>query len=95
MSSEAPVEITTNTDLLRVIEEVSQTRRPRIVSRDHEPVAVISPVRKHSSPRRPSGADIAATQAAAGAWRGLVDVARFKRENRRQKLVSTRSPVEL
>ena len=38
MSGEAQVEITTNTDMLRVIEEVRRTRRPCIVSRDQQPI---------------------------------------------------------
>ena len=95
MSSNAPVEITTNADLLHLIEEVSRTGQTRTVSRDREPIVVISPVPRRARARRPSAADLAATRAAAGAWKGVVDVAKFKRENRRQKLVSTRPPVEL
>jgi hypothetical protein len=95
MSGEAHVEITDNPDLLRVVEEVRRTKRPCVLSRDHEPIAVISPVRKFSSTRQPSEADLVATRSAAGAWKGLVDVAGFKRENRRQKRIAGRPPVEL
>jgi len=95
MSSEARVEINDNPDLLRVVEEVHRTKRPCILSRDHEPIAVISPVRKAARAREPSAADLAATRSAAGAWKGLVDVPTFKRENRRQKRVAGRPPVEL
>lgn len=95
MSGEAHVEITDTADLLRVIEEVSRTRRPCILSRDRQPIAVVSPIRQGRGSRRPSAADLAATHSAAGAWKGLVDVPKFKRENRRQKLISGRPPVEL
>jgi hypothetical protein len=66
MSSEARVEITNNADLLRVVEEVSRARRRCILSRDHEPIVVVSPVRKRRSAERPTEADIAVTQSAAG-----------------------------
>ena len=95
MTREAPVEITNNTDLLRIIEEVSRTNRPRMLSRGNEPIVVVSPARKPRAVRLPSAEDIAATIASAGGWRGLVDVERFKEDNRRQKLVSTRPAVDL
>jgi hypothetical protein len=95
MSGEARVEITDDVDLLRVVEEVRRTKRPAILSRDHEPIAVISPVRKATRTGPPSEADLAATYSAAGGWKGLVDVAAFKRENRRQKRITGRPPVEL
>jgi hypothetical protein len=89
------VEITDNADLLRVVEEVRRTKRPCVLSRDHEPIAVISPVRKATRARQPSEADLAATRSAAGGWKGLVDVVTFKRENRRQKRIAGRPLVEL
>jgi hypothetical protein len=91
MSRDAPVEIASNADLLRVIDEVHRTQRLRPVSRHHEPIAVVSPVRPRRAAKRPSEADLAATRASAGAWQGLVDVAQFKRANRRQKLIASSS----
>jgi hypothetical protein len=95
MTREAPVEITNNTDLLRLIEEVSRTNRPKTLCRGSEPIVVVSPVRKRRAAKLPSADDIAATMASAGGWRDLVDVERFKEDNRRQKLVSTRPAVDL
>jgi hypothetical protein len=95
MTREAPIEVTSNTDLLRLIEEVSRTNRPKTLSRGNEPIVVVSPVRKRRAGKSPSAEDIAATKASAGAWRGLVDVERFKEENRRQKLVATRPAPDL
>jgi hypothetical protein len=95
MSGEARVEITDNADLLRVIEEVHRTRRPCIVSRDSEPLALVSPIRSRRGSRQPSAADLAATRSAAGAWKGVVDVPRFKRDNRRHKMIPGRPPAEL
>jgi hypothetical protein len=95
MRGEVHVEITDDLDLREVVEDVRRTQRPCILSRDHEPIATISPVRKASRARVPSEADLAAARSAAGGWQGAVDVPRFKRENRRQKLISRRPPVEL
>src|SRR3954453_23945543 len=74
MRGEAHVEITDNPDLLRVVEEVRRTKRSCVLSRNHEPIAVIRPVRKAARAQQPSAADLAATRSAAGAWKGLVDV---------------------
>lgn len=39
--------------------------------------------------------DIAAARSAAGSWEGHIDVEEFKRDNFKQRQVSTRPPVEL
>jgi hypothetical protein len=94
MAREIQIDITDTPELLRLAEEVNVTRTPRILSRDDEPLAVVVPITRHRRGRAPSDADLAATLASAGAWKGLVDAGALKREIKDAR-GSTRPPVEL
>ncbi len=94
MAREIQVDVTGTPDLLRLAEEVSATRTPRILSRDHEPLAVVVPIIKTRRGSTPSDADLAATLASAGAWKGLVDAEALKREIKEAR-GSSRPPAEL
>ena len=73
--------------LERVALAVRSSGQAAIIRIGDEEVAAIVPVRKRRGKRTPTPADVAAFQAAAGAWRDTVDVESFKRENAAQKLV--------
>ncbi len=78
----APIDISTMPDLAQLADEVARTRQPRVLRRGETDIAVLSPARPRPRPRRKriSEADIAASLAAAGAWKGRVDTERLKRE---------------
>ena len=67
-------------DLLRVAEHVRATSERLVLTRDNEPIAAVVPVKPRRRAAAPTAADIAASKAAAGGWRGLVDARRLKRE---------------
>ena len=69
-------------DLARLAEEVARTRTPRVLRRGHEDIAVLSPARptRRSAGKRVTEEDIAASLAAAGSWKDLVDAERLKRD---------------
>src|SRR6266704_2910127 len=64
-------------DLLRIAEEVRTTRKPHILRRDSEDMAVLIPVTptRHKAKRTKTRADYEAFHAAAGGWKGLIMVA--------------------
>ena len=66
--------ISTLPDLLRLVEEVKETKTPRILKRDSEPVALLMPVGTTIKPKKkraPTKADYDASLAAIGSWRDL------------------------
>lgn len=70
------IDISDVPDLLRIAEEVRTTRKPRMLRRDNENVAVLMPVtstRRRKASRAKTKADYEAFRAAAGGWEGLVD----------------------
>ena len=79
-----PIDILTlsPTDLLRLVEEVRATKEPRILQRDSEPVAMLTPMpaRNHTRRMHNSEAVLAAVRATAGAWKGLVDGEQLKKD---------------
>jgi len=79
-----PIDIRTlsPTDLLRVVEEVRATKEPRILQRDSEPVAMLTPLPARSRARRPNSPEavLAAVRATAGAWKGLIDGEHLKKD---------------
>jgi len=89
------IDVTSSAELRRLAEQVKQTRAPVELTRDDEVLAVVRPAPASRSRRAPTQADDEAFRSAAGAWQGIVEVEKFKEENRRQKLVSTRPPVQL
>ena len=84
--------ISTLPDLLRLVEEVKETKTPRILKRDSEPVALLMPVGTAVKPEKkpkPTKADYDASLAALGSWRDLdpdaliADVYRAREEGSR------------
>ena len=76
------IDVATGPDLPSLAEEVARTRTPRVITRGDEDLAVLSPA---TSERRRRGKriteeDIAASRAAAGSWKGLVDTEKLKAE---------------
>ncbi|HEY7064299.1 MAG TPA: hypothetical protein VII06_22675 [Chloroflexota bacterium] len=94
MAREIDVDVTNAPELLRLAEEVQATKTPRVLSRDHEPLAAVVPIARRRRNASPSEADLAAALASAGAWKGLVDTEALKREIKEAR-GSNRPPVEL
>ena len=69
------IDISNAPDLLRLVEEVRTTRRPHILRKNSEDLAVLKPVApaRHRNKRARTRADYEAFRAAAGGWKGLVD----------------------
>lgn len=84
-------------DLAALAEEVHRTKQARVIRRDKEELALITPLKKQNkrlSGTQKSAHDIAAAWAAFGGWKG-VDLERFLRDNEESRRISTRPPVEL
>ena len=93
----APIDVTNAPDLLRLAEEVRRTGRPRLIRREDEDLAVLTPVAapaKRRSTRGKTEADREAFLSSAGGWRGLVDVDQFLKDIEESRRL-TRPPVEL
>jgi len=73
-----PLDISNTAELVRLAEEVARTATARLLRRDHESLAVLSPLPAFATRRRRANteADLAAFRAAAGAWSDL-DLDRF------------------
>jgi hypothetical protein len=92
------IDISDVPDLLRIAEEVRTTRKPRMLRRDNENVAVLMPVtstRRRKASRTKSKADYEAFRAAGGGWKGLVDTDKLIRDIYESRKISTKPPVEL
>lgn len=75
-----PLDISNMPDLVRIVEEVKSTKKPRILKRDSEPVALLMPMdstRPSKKKRTKSKADYEAFRAAFGSWKD-VDIEQFK-----------------
>jgi hypothetical protein len=82
-------------ELLRLAEEVRATREPRVLTRDREALAVLSPA-KTRRPRRPkTRADSEAFLSSLGGWKDLVDTEKLKKAIHESRSISTRPPIEL
>lgn len=68
-----PIDISNLPDLLRLAEEVQTTKKPRILKRDSEPVAMLMPVGTAVKPekKRAKKKAIEDTLALAGSWSDL------------------------
>jgi hypothetical protein len=82
-SETTPVEAHSLPDVSRLVHEVNETGRPRLIKVDGE-VARLSPARPRGriTGKRLSPRAIEAALAAAGSWKGLVDPDEFKRQRR-------------
>ena len=86
-----PIDISTMPDLARLADEVRSTKRPRLLRRNNEDVAVLVPATPAKPRRRrkaATAADDAAFLASAGSWhdvdtdRLLTDVYESRRSSR-------------
>jgi len=86
-------------ELLRLVEEVRASNEPRLLTRDHERLAVVMPVSVRPPERRrgktPTAEDLEAFRSAAGGWRGVVDVDKLVKDIYESRRISTRPPVDL
>jgi len=95
-----PADITDASDLLRLVEEVHESRQPRLLRRNGEDLAVLSPVpapkkRRTRKEKTYTKEDDEAFLASAGGWKGLGDVDQFLKDNAKSRSISSRPPVEL
>src|SRR5262249_8962927 len=93
-----PVDVTNTPDLLRLAEEVCRSGQSRLLRRDSEDLAVVSPVAKPAKRRAErvktfTKADDDAFLAAAGSWKDF-DLETFLKNNEESRQLS-RPPVEL
>ena len=91
------IDISDVPDLLRLVEEVRTTRRPHILRKNSEDLAVLMPVTsaRHRNKRARTRADYEAFRAAAGGWKGLVDTDKLVDDIYESRKISTRPPIEL
>ena len=94
-----PVDISADSSLRQLAEEVATSGQPRLLHRDGEAVAVLMPVRRRLPVRRVrrprTEADHHAFLASAGAWADLVDTEQLKADIAASRAVSSRPPIEL
>ena len=92
----APLDISTNPDLVRLVEEVARSGERRVLRRADEDVALLMPLpsasRRTRRTRTPE--DYEAFLASAGGWADL-DLEGFLVENDDQRKRSSRPRVEL
>jgi hypothetical protein len=84
-------------ELLRLVEEVRRSAEPRVLRRDREDLAILTPVKPAPTgrPRRvKTKADYEAFRSAFGAWKDIVDAAVLK-EDLASARGSDRPPVRL
>lgn len=74
------IDVATCPDLVTLAEEVARTQTHRVITRGDEDLAVLSPAKpkRRLKGKRITEADIAASLAAAGSWKGLVDTEKLK-----------------
>ena len=93
-----PFDISKTPDLLRLVEEVAESGKPRILRRADEDVAVLLPVKKGAARgrtgRRKTTADYQAFRSSAGGWKD-VDVDTLLKDIYESRAVSTRPPVDV
>jgi hypothetical protein len=95
------IDISNMPDLVRLAEEVARTRKPRLLTRGGEEVAMLSPAR--SKKRKKEGMTQAQREvvlASVGGWVGLVDPEQLKRDlntrsqRRRQRKTVTNADID-
>lgn len=85
-------------ELLRIVEDVRRSRRPRVLRKDKEDLAVVIPAEPTSlvrTKRRKTAADREAFLSSAGSWKAIVDVERLAAGVRDSRRRSSRPPVSL
>jgi hypothetical protein len=93
-----PIDVSHVPDLLRIVEEVADSGKPRLLRRGNEDVAIIMPIKattlRRRSPRKKTEADYEAFLSSAGTWNDG-DIDEFLRENYESRKRSVRPPVDL
>jgi len=91
------IDISDVPDLLRIAEEVQATRKPHMLRRDSEDIAILMPVTpaRHKARRTKTRADYDAFRTAAGGWKGLVDTDKLITDIYESRRLSTKPPIEL
>jgi hypothetical protein len=92
-----PIDVTRVPDLLRIAEEVRATGEPRVLRRDSEDLAVVSPIvpkAKRRVRRVPTKADWDAFRSSAGGWSDL-DTDQLVEDIYESRRRSIRPPVDL
>jgi hypothetical protein len=76
------IDIDPTPNLAELAREVRRTQTTVVLQEEGEDVAVLSPARpkRRVKGKRVTQEDIAASRAAAGSWKGLVDTEKLKRE---------------
>ena len=93
-----PIDVTDTPDLLRLAEEVRRSDQPRLLRRENEDLAVLTPVappakRRARKVKAYTEADDEAFLSAAGSWKDF-DLEKFLKDNEASRRLS-RPPVEL
>ena len=93
-----PIDISNVPELLRLVEEVRKNAEPRLLRRDSEDLAILTPVmpaRKRVTRRAKTKEDYEAFLSSAGSWKGLVDTDKLVADIYESRRLSSRPPVEL
>ena len=88
------IDISSIPDLLRIAEEVRTTKKPHVLRRDNEDLAVLIPITPARHRAKRTKADYNAFLAAAGGWKGLVDTDKLIEDIYESRALSTEPPVE-
>jgi hypothetical protein len=90
------IEISRIPELVRIVEEVRKTNKPRILSKRKKPVAILRPLNDSGKRRdwRKEKADRDAFLASAGSWKD-VDVDEFLKNIYESRRISSRPSVQL
>jgi hypothetical protein len=92
-----PIDISRVPELLRIVEEVRESGEPRVLRRDNEDLAVVSPLTpkaRRPGRRAPTTADWEAFRSSAGGWSD-VDTDKLVADIYASRRRSIRPPVEL
>ena len=92
------IDISNTPELLRLVEELIKGDEPRVLRRDSEDLAVLTPVKnlpKRRAKRARTKADHEAFLSSAGSWKGIVDTDNLVADIYESRRRSSRPPVEL
>ncbi len=93
-----PIDISHFPDLIRLAEEVKTTRKPRILKKNSEDIAVLMPIKKSGEAKKKRGktkADYEAFKSAAGSLKGFLDAEKLTRDVYESRKLITRPQVKL
>lgn len=91
------IDISQNSELRRLVDELRASGRSVILRQGSEPVAVLTALDPAGTYpwREPTEENYAAFRSAAGSWHGHIDAERFLKENYEQRRISSRPPTNL